>query len=92
MQFTHGMNTNLMENMLFTDIVFPQTWRMDIFHADVINGVRMQVLSDMEIQDISGGRAFCSDSMSSSKYTATAGFWGGIGAGVMYAYNSYCSA
>ncbi|WP_143451413.1 hypothetical protein [Janthinobacterium sp. 13] len=87
---------------------------MDIFHVDVITGVRMQVLSEMEIQDISGGRAFCSDSMSSSEYTATAGFWGGvgtvgagvatvpggqalgggilIGAGVMYAYNSYCSA
>ncbi|WP_158301272.1 hypothetical protein [Janthinobacterium sp. BJB426] len=73
----------------------------------------MQILSEIEIQDISGGRAFCSDRMSASDYSSTAGFWGGIasigggiavvpggqalggsimiGAGALYAYNSYCS-
>lgn len=49
------------------------------YHVDLTNGVRMQVLSDIEIQDISGGRMFCSDSMSSAAYSATAGFWGGVG-------------
>ena len=83
-------------------------------HVDLINGVRMQVLSEIEIQNISGGRAFCLESMSTADYAATAGFWGGIasigggiavvpggqalggsimiGAGALYAYNSYCSA
>ncbi|MDC8757351.1 hypothetical protein [Janthinobacterium fluminis] len=74
----------------------------------------MQALSFNEIQEVSGGRAFCSDSMTPGQYASTAGFWGGIGgigagisvfpggqalgggimigAGALYAYNSYCSA
>ena len=49
------------------------------YHVDLTNGVRMQVLSDIEIQDISGGRMFCSDSISSADYSGAAGFWGGVG-------------